>query len=151
MSFNEPRAWDRGELSTVALVEALPRCPPAAFPASARHVGAAKGTFSRRDWKISTFYGTFQGGCQGTTATSFDIGVSAAGRAGRPEPMLRLWGCGRRVLHPPEQPCSRAPALAGTRRFSQNHRMESQHGRGWKGPLWVTQPNPLPKQGHSRL
>jgi len=20
--------------------------------------------------------------------------------------------------------------------------------RGWKGPLWVTQPNPLPKQGH---
>ena len=25
---------------------------------------------------------------------------------------------------------------------------ESQHGRGWKGPLWVTQPNPLPKQGH---
>ena len=29
------------------------------------------------------------------------------------------------------------------------HRIpESQHGRGWKGPLWVTQPNPLPKQGH---
>ena len=25
---------------------------------------------------------------------------------------------------------------------------ESQHGRGWQGPLWVTQPNPLPKQGH---
>jgi len=25
---------------------------------------------------------------------------------------------------------------------------ESQNGRGWKGPLWVTQPNPLPKQGH---
>jgi len=25
---------------------------------------------------------------------------------------------------------------------------ESQHGRGWKGPLWVTQSNPLPKQGH---
>jgi len=25
---------------------------------------------------------------------------------------------------------------------------ESQHGRGWKGPLWVTQPNPLPQQGH---
>jgi len=25
---------------------------------------------------------------------------------------------------------------------------ESQTGRGWKGPLWVTQPNPLPKQGH---
>ena len=29
------------------------------------------------------------------------------------------------------------------------HRItESQNGRGWKGPLWVTQPNPLPKQGH---
>ena len=26
---------------------------------------------------------------------------------------------------------------------------ESQHGRGWKGPLWVTQPNSLPKQGHA--
>ena len=25
---------------------------------------------------------------------------------------------------------------------------ESQNGRGWKGPLWVTQSNPLPKQGH---
>jgi len=25
---------------------------------------------------------------------------------------------------------------------------ESQNVQGWKGPLWVTQPNPLPKQGH---
>jgi len=25
---------------------------------------------------------------------------------------------------------------------------ESHHGRGWKGPLWGTQSNPLPKQGH---
>jgi len=25
---------------------------------------------------------------------------------------------------------------------------ESQKGRGWQGPLWVTQPNPLLKQGH---
>jgi len=25
---------------------------------------------------------------------------------------------------------------------------ESQNGRGWKGPLWVTQSSPLPKQGH---
>ena len=25
---------------------------------------------------------------------------------------------------------------------------ESQHGGGWQGPLWVPQPNPLPKQGH---
>ena len=29
------------------------------------------------------------------------------------------------------------------------HRItESQKGKGWKGPLWVTQSNPLPKQGH---
>ena len=26
--------------------------------------------------------------------------------------------------------------------------MESQDGGGWQGPLWVTQSNPLPKQGH---
>ena len=25
---------------------------------------------------------------------------------------------------------------------------ESQNGRGWQGPLWVTQPNRLLKQGH---
>jgi len=25
---------------------------------------------------------------------------------------------------------------------------ESQDGWGWKGPLWVIQSNPLPKQGH---
>jgi len=25
---------------------------------------------------------------------------------------------------------------------------ESQNIQGWKGPLWVTQPNPLLKQGH---
>ena len=25
---------------------------------------------------------------------------------------------------------------------------ESQNGQGWKGPLWVTQSKPLPKQGH---
>jgi len=25
---------------------------------------------------------------------------------------------------------------------------ESQNGRGWKGPLWVIQSKPLPKQGH---
>jgi len=31
--------------------------------------------------------------------------------------------------------------------WAQNH-TESQHGRGWKGPLWVTQSNPLPKQCH---
>jgi len=30
----------------------------------------------------------------------------------------------------------------------QSRSTDSQDGRGWKGPLWVTQPNPLPKQGH---
>ena len=25
---------------------------------------------------------------------------------------------------------------------------KSQNHRGWQGPLWITQPNPLPKQGH---
>jgi len=30
-----------------------------------------------------------------------------------------------------------------------SHRItESQNVRGWKGPLWVTQSNPLLKQGH---
>jgi len=29
------------------------------------------------------------------------------------------------------------------------HRIaESQNAQGWQGPLWVTQLNPLPKQGH---
>ena len=37
----------------------------------------------------------------------------------------------------PKHLCSRSVAIA-----------ESQHGGGWKGPLWVTQPKPLPKQGH---
>ena len=32
--------------------------------------------------------------------------------------------------------------------FEETWDAESQHGQGWKGPLWVTQPNPLPKQGH---
>jgi len=34
---------------------------------------------------------------------------------------------------------------------SQNHRItESQNGGGWKGPLWVTQSNLLPKQGYQQ-
>jgi len=33
--------------------------------------------------------------------------------------------------------------------FWENHTItESQNVGGWQGPLWVTQPNPLPKQGH---
>ena len=34
-------------------------------------------------------------------------------------------------------------------RLTLQHRItESQNGRGWKRSLWVTQPNPLPKQSH---
>ena len=38
---------------------------------------------------------------------------------------------------------ARRDTAAVTHRIS-----ESQHGGGWQGPLWVTQSNPLPKQGH---
>ena len=34
------------------------------------------------------------------------------------------------------------------RLFGRSRIPESQHGRGQKGPLWVTQSNPLPKQSH---
>jgi len=34
---------------------------------------------------------------------------------------------------------------------SGGHVTESQNGWGWKGPLWVTQSNPLPKQGHPEM
>jgi len=33
-------------------------------------------------------------------------------------------------------------------KFPGSQLTESQNGRGWKGPLWVTQPNLLLKQGH---
>ena len=35
-----------------------------------------------------------------------------------------------------------------SRRWACSSPTESQHVQGWQGPLWVTQPNPLPKQGH---
>ena len=41
------------------------------------------------------------------------------------------------------------PLFGSAQERIRKHRItESQHGRGWQGPLWVTQPNPLPKQGH---
>ena len=46
---------------------------------------------------------------------------------------------------------SRALKRTGSRRerCPRRHSItESQNSRGWQGPLWVTQPNPLPKQGH---
>jgi len=40
-------------------------------------------------------------------------------------------------------------ANAVRERSPESHRIpESQHGQGWKGPLWVTQSKLLPKQGH---
>ena len=36
-------------------------------------------------------------------------------------------------------------SIAGQVRFKQALITESQHGRGWKGPLWITQPNLLTK------
>ena len=41
-----------------------------------------------------------------------------------------------------------AQTQAGCRASLQQGITESQTGRGWQGPLWVTQPNPMPKQGH---
>jgi len=40
----------------------------------------------------------------------------------------------------------RLPALAKNTYYLVSH-TESQNGRRWQGPLWVTQSNPLPKQG----
>ena len=41
------------------------------------------------------------------------------------------------------------PPLPVTAAWPGDHRItESQNGRGWKGPLWVIQSNPLLKQGH---
>ena len=40
------------------------------------------------------------------------------------------------------------PAAWGMDRCIITESQNSQNGRGWKGRLWVTQSNPLPKQGH---
>jgi len=51
---------------------------------------------------------------------------------------------------PKHHPCLQGPGVVQyscPQTESQNPRIpESQHGRGWKGPLWVTQPNALPKR-----
>jgi len=44
-----------------------------------------------------------------------------------------------KLMSPKE--CKQVPGVPGTV-------TESQNFRGWQGPLWVTQSNPLPKQGH---
>ena len=60
----------------------------------------------------------------------------------------REWEPGRRGV-PAAGKQRPGPASASPRSAEYSHRITgSQHGRGWKGPLWVTQPNPLPKQGH---
>jgi len=66
--------------------------------------------------------------------------VPQAGTSSRQDPaekvgdVLPFWSQGRITA------AGKAPPL--------RHSTESQNGRGWKGPLWVTQSNPLPKQGH---
>lgn len=50
----------------------------------------------------------------------------------------------RNNRHPPA--CFRTPILK--KHSSWKSRTESQNGRGWKGPLEITQSNPPAKQGH---
>ena len=56
-------------------------------------------------------------------------------RAGTAAGMATVGSCPHGTLHP--------RSAAGQDRIT-----ESQNGGGWQDPLWVTQPNPLPKQGH---
>ena len=69
----------------------------------------------------------------------------AGGREGTDMVTLRRrrGSAGREGTEPARATLCTQPSLCLPRRIT-----ESQHGRGWKGPLWVTQPNPLPKQGH---
>jgi len=57
------------------------------------------------------------------------------GSGEHPVNSVPAWSCKQQV--PPSYTCCVWTMLT-----------ESQHGRGWKGPLWVIQSNPLPKQGH---
>ena len=54
----------------------------------------------------------------------------------------------RRVASPSPPPPPHAAACLTNEVADSAEATESQHGRGWQGPLWVTQSNPLPKQGH---
>jgi len=64
---------------------------------------------------------------------------------------------GRAPRAPPDSGSSPQRGRDGTKPHQHKHRTrlslhrftESQNVQGWQGPLWVTQPNPLPKQGHS--
>ena len=53
-------------------------------------------------------------------------------------------GSGRSSLNEPRTILYLQPRSSRIRK----HFTESQHVRDWKGPLWVTQSKPLPKQGH---
>ena len=52
------------------------------------------------------------------------------------------------LVTPPSTQNPRAHSSNGRGQGADHRISESQHGRGWQGPLWVTQSNPLPKQGH---
>jgi len=63
-----------------------------------------------------------------------------------------VWGRGRRV--PAEQ--KRLTKRRNASQAAAYRDTESQNSRGWKGPLWVTQPNPCPNRvtqsrGHRTL
>jgi len=73
-------------------------------------------------------------------------GLPTSGRADIIAGFAARAGCTAHAEHGPQHrqlpPALPAPVLEPTRVT------ESQNSRGWKGPLWVTQSKPLPKQGH---
>jgi len=85
-----------------------------------------------------------------TAAWTEPPSLARTGRLCRPA-LVRRPAMGRREGWQPcrtlEKPQGRRGARDG--KDGAAHRItESQNDRGWKGPLWVTQSNPLPKQGH---
>jgi len=97
--------------------------------------------------------------CCGQTARS-----KAACKGAASKKVLKKKKTQRRFIQWTEMPGKRSHRLPGAFCVYQRERLkkispgsklasrepiaESQHGRGWQGPLWVTQSNPLPKQGH---
>ena len=63
-------------------------------------------------------------------------------------PRSRQRFCSAPLLEPALRPLHPHPSRGHPTTSPDPQVTESQNGRGWKGPLWVTQPNPLPKQGH---
>ena len=77
-------------------------------------------------------------------------GPWAGARASRPAPGTEVKSQG---FHPHPRCCAgsgpgAAASLVGALLGNSRGQSQSQNVWGWQGPLWVTQPNPLPKQGH---